>query len=244
MLCIRKRTVVLMAVLATAIPCAAQGDLISVSSFQAEINAGVGTWNSNGGLDWASLYENSSGPGNLAFTDSFTSDSPSVSLTQTSYCTPNGCVLQGSMQGNSSQDCALLMGSQVAVQFKVSQLASVTLNSYLLWDSNLPPAASTNTGWHLFILWDAGGSTDLGYFLNDASGGHQSLLPSGVVLSPLNNGIYEIDAGCNGMVGDDGSAMSRAMFDVVMSLTPVPEPSTITLLLAGAIGLLAYVWRR
>ena len=80
---------------------------------------------------------------------------------------------------------------------------------------------------HAFLWTTGSGMQDLNSFIDPDSG----LTLNAAVA--INNGGQIMARGVN------ASGQGDALL-----LTPVPEPSTVALLLAGAIGLLAFAWRR
>jgi probable HAF family extracellular repeat protein len=84
-----------------------------------------------------------------------------------------------------------------------------------------------DTGQHRAVIYEDGSAIDLNSLIDATSGWTLS---------------YAGDINDNGWIVGIGSTSDSIKRGFL--LVPVPEPSTIALLLAGAVGLLAYAWRR
>ena len=90
--------------------------------------------------------------------------------------------------------------------------------------------------------------------LNDGTHVNRGALPSGTIYdlaySATRDAIFAVDTSNNNIYRSDGAApaafstIGAVSGDRVRGLAFVPEPSTLMLLSMGAVGLLAYVWRR
>jgi hypothetical protein len=144
--------------------------------------------------------------------------------------------------GWTMQDLEFEAGASGYLQFSVDNNANTAgVTSYRLGYggqfNDVQPAAGYTTGdWmHMKLTWNLG--TDIRAVLTDASNNvlwdHSHALTAVPAFTSIYAGSIQINTATQAVFSFDN-----------ISVTTIPEPSTLALLMTGAIGLLCYAWRK